>query len=241
MDLKLSGGLIPEKRLKRKDFIYEKSFQDEIALGASIVDLVHLGRFEKVKNSPITNPPLYQGSDNACVVVSATACNQYNSWFNDSHDVKLDWKWAWNQVPKYSGGTKLSEVLSFFKKEGVPEVGKLNAENYKIDGYFKLTDLSNKGVYTALQKSPVLIGFWTDEAGLTSERFAHEVLLLDINQQKTKWQIMNWWEDGTQDFDEIPVGTSLINAAVLRDMPDLIEKQEMRLTLLQWLIKYLNL
>lgn len=225
--LKVKGGLVPEKRLKRKDYIFDKAFPKDEIFGA--VKLEHLGRLEEIAKSSLVTPPWYQGQLNACLVVSATLTNNYYSVFNSKNDVRMVWQDLWDKVPKYPQGTKLSEVLQILKDEGVKAS---DGKNYQINGYFKLADRSPAEVYRALQKAPVLIGFWTDEAGIEAGRFAHEIVAVDVNPEGTHWQCLNWWQSDKQEYLAIPIGTPLINAAIIYDADDFKDnliKQKIRL------------
>lgn len=224
----IKGGLVPEKRLKVKDFVFHKAFpKDEEVLGA--VKLEHLGRLEEVAKSSLVVPPWYQGNVPSCVIMSATVANNYYSVFNSKNEVRMNWEELWALVPKYDQGTKLSEALQLLKDQGnKASDGKI----YKSNGYFKLIDKSPQEVYRALQKAPVLIGFWTDDIGLKVGRFPHEILAVDVNEAGTHWQCLNWWQKDKQEYLAIPISTPLINAAIIHDLPDNdsnFNKQKIRL------------
>lgn len=170
------GGV--QFKTKRTDLIAEKVF------GSSSLPepLLHLGRLERIKNSPLAEHPIYQGSVPSCVVCAQTFVNMYESYFSSRNEVALSWPYVYAQVPHYEGGTIPQDVLSFVKKNGqcedslypqakfweepffaedprsITQEARENAAYYKTSSYliFKNTSLTN--LYPYLKTTPLFIG-----------------------------------------------------------------------------------
>jgi len=214
------GGLEKEK-VSRKDYIRERVF------GGSPVAFVAGERLRRIKESGILGNVIYQGSENSCVSCSFTWTNMYNSYFRSSNKIALNWRSLWDLVPKYEGGSKPRDNGDVLRKNGQSEVGKENPEKYKINNYLYLGDKSYKNIVETLKDTPVIIGVYSDEAGLSFNKFGHAIVCVDLD-ENGNYVCINWWNAESQDIVTIPKETKLLTALTLEDLPDEVKPSEVR-------------
>ena len=219
-------GLKRELR-SRKDFIREQ------ALGsAPNPNFVRGERLNKILNSPLKELWPEQGQDNSCVSCSFTFVNQYNSYFNDNNCAWLSWQFLYQNVPHYppvpTGSTKVRENGEFLRKTGQSKINEtINPEKFKIKSYFYTANLDTQSIKDVLTHAPVIVGCYTDEVGLSTERFGHAIVLIDLD-EKGDFVAANWW-GGEENIVTIPASVKFFSATTIEDLPDNLPKDQVRL------------
>lgn len=208
----MKGGLILEP-LKFSDYSHEQVF----GAAPSSIEIVPLDR----DTSGI--PVVFQGQENTCVSCSITWVLQ---WMDKEHP-NLSHEWLAFISRTEQNGATVSQVLEPARRTGVVKETTWKAYNvtetfedalqdaveHQLPGYFFLSDLSPAGIYSALKKSPVLIGV-KEYMGVGP----HMMVAYDVTADQ-HLKCKNWWDEATQSEAVIPF-ESVIKAVGITKKPE---------------------
>lgn len=187
------GGLVLEP-IKRKDYVHEKMYGSSYAPA----ELKPLGR--DISNVPV----VFQGDLPHCVAATVTWIRQFQN--DDSVDLSHEYLAELADIGPL--GAKPSQVLEPARKKGIAEQtawdeksSLLNesAEKFKVSGYSRVTDLSIRGLYSALKVSPLAIGV-RDWKGVGP----HFMAAFDITDDGLAFKCVNWWDKEKTMVEEVP-------------------------------------
>jgi len=194
----MKGGLILE-HVKPKDYTQEKLFGS----ADRTEKIVPLGRDVSAV------PQIYQGDRPVCVAATITWIKQFMSG-----NIDLAHEYLAMIAKIGSNGAKPSQVLEPARKRGIASqnawdeaetsdslILEQSAEEFKVHGYTRITDLSMHGIYTALKRSPLAVGV-SDWKGVGP----HFMAVYDVTEDGLACKARNWWEGSEEEvipFDKI--------------------------------------